>query len=139
MKNILAINLELYHLHVVVVFGSPIEEVIETCISRGATLSENWIKWVKVSAATANGFCANIGDGNTDVLVWLKKELNRGHKASDYGVLFHELFHAVDKITNSHALEGELECRAYIYEYLAEACFRYCWVKPAFTTKTKKK
>lgn len=126
--NILEITVRMYKIHVIVAWAMPFNEVARFCRKRGCSaLTPEWVREVASFAEGANGLCTNLGQGNTDVLVWLKNALYRDSKASEYGTLYHELFHAVDKITKSHNLHDEQECRAYLFEYIATECNRFFW------------
>jgi hypothetical protein len=127
-KNVLVIPLPIYKLHVVIAWDCTVREAAAHCRKRGCKLvTEEWIREVASFAEGANGLCTNLGTGNTDVLVWLKEGLYRDSKASEYDTLYHELFHAVDKITKTHNLHGEEECRAYIFGWLITEANKFFW------------
>lgn len=135
----LIIPLPLYKLHVVVAFGVTVEQAAKHARRRGCDLiTDEWIKDVASFSDGAKGLCTNLGKGNTDVLVWLKNGLYRDSKASEYDTLYHELFHAVDKITKTHNLHDEEECRAYIFGYLATECNKFFWARKRPKQKVKR-
>ena len=72
----------------------------------------------------AAGITIQLGDNNTDILVWLKR---RPKTAREYGTLYHELSHALDFIAESHNLKEETEAKAYIYEFMATECNMVLW------------
>lgn len=126
--RILTIPLPIYHLHVIVTWEISIAQAAQHVRKRGCSMvTDEWIKEVSAFADGARGLCTNLGNGNTDVLVWLKEAVYRDSKASEYDTLYHELFHAVDKITKTHNLDGEQECRAYIFGYLVTECNKFFW------------
>lgn len=128
-KNILVIPVPLYRVTVLVAWDVPIESVGRHCRKHGCNITKEWIKDRVSFAEGANGICTNLGEGNTDVLVWLKNNLHRRSKASEFGILYHELYHAVDRIGKSHNLMEEEEARAYIFEYLVFRCNQFFWKK----------
>jgi len=71
------------------------------------------------------GLCVYFGDGNADVLVWLRE---RPERASQYGVLYHELHHAARRVSKDRNLKGA-EAEAFIFEYLANECNSFLWPK----------
>lgn len=131
MKNhILVIPLILYRLHVIIAWELPIEKLAKHCRRRGAVnATDEWAREITEFTGSANGCCTNLGKGNADVFIWLKNSPHRGSKASEYGTLYHELFHAVDRITETHNLDGEQECRAYIFEHLITEANKFFWAR----------
>lgn len=128
--NILIIPLPIYRLHVIVCWDITIKEAALHCRKRGCDLvTDEWIQTTASFVDGANGFCTNLGNGNTDVLVWLKNGLSAKSKASEFGTLYHELYHAVDRISRTHNLGDEEEARAYIMEYLVTECNKFFWNK----------
>src|SRR3990167_4516275 len=115
MKKILVIPLKIYRLNVVVCWEDPLEKFLKYARNRGCSIPDDEIAGILNSAKGASGIAVTIGKESTDVLIWMKK---RPRKASEYGTLYHELYHAVDNITETHNLTGEKEARAFIYEYL---------------------
>lgn len=125
--NILVVPLPMYRLHIIIAWDMPLRDAAKHCQRHGCELTEEWITEVAAFAEGGNGLCVNLGRGNSDCLIWMKTGLYRDSKASEYGTLYHEIFHAVDKITKSHNLHGEEECRAYIFEWIATECNKYFW------------
>ena len=102
---------------------------MDYAIKHGVPITEDdWGKEFSkhIDNKTCIGLAILYGDDNSDVLVWLKK---RPEKCSEYGVLYHELYHAVDSIIESRNLFEEKESPAFIYEYLAMECNNYFWSK----------
>jgi tRNA G18 (ribose-2'-O)-methylase SpoU len=124
--NKLEIFLEIYRLTVLVTWDCKIEDVIKHCEKRGCKLTDQEKETIIKLSGRAQGICCNIGEGNSDVLVWMR---NRPRTVSGYSVMYHELFHAVDNITNSHNMAGEYEARAFIYEFLTTQCNNHFWGK----------
>lgn len=124
--NTLIINVPLYALVVTVIWDVDMEGIKKYARRHKveAQLSEKWIKDVAKAMKDARGLCAHLGYNNTDVLVWLKE---RPTKATEYGVLYHELYHAVDWIARPHNLKKEIEARAYLFEYLVTECNKFLW------------
>ena len=126
MKNKLEINVKLYRLHVLIFWEVKIETIVRHAKKRRCSISDQWVTDISEDVKIASGVCARLGDDNTDIMVWLKK---RPKTAGEFGVLYHELFHAVDYITESHNLADEKEARAFLYEFLANECNQYFWRK----------
>lgn len=127
------IPVNIYRRTVVVFFGATAKEMCDFGKSRGIRdFSEESLKWMKETiAGTAMGFTLNYGDDNPDILVWLRI---RPRTASQFGVLYHELYHAVDFIASHtdeknkwYSEDGMSEPRAFLFEYLANECNRKLW------------
>lgn len=145
--NVLEIkmNLPLYRRHVVLAIGHTPRMLREAASDMGlGDLTSEW--WAKVDGALsdAKGITTNFGDGNSDILIWLRKT---PVEFDEYGTLYHELYHAVELIASqidpNHLMndnEGMSEARAYLYEYLATECNRTLWTRNvAGASKAKKK
>jgi hypothetical protein len=78
------------------------------------------------AAKGAEGFCCNLGLCNADVLVWVQKRLCKTSSAAEFGVLYHELMHAVDRICARKGID-DTETRAYLFEFLANECHKVLW------------
>lgn len=119
------IFLAIYRCTVVITWEQNKQKIIKAMQRCGIHLTDDWQKDFHYYGEKATGVCMALGDGNTDILVWLKE---RPRKAKQYGVLYHELFHAVDILSDSHNLGGEKEARAFLYEYLVNEANRILWV-----------
>lgn len=124
----LHINIGVYRCTVLLTWETSVAEIVRHSERRGVkAIDDDWKKAAKKAAQEmmddSKGFCMEIGDG-PDVVMWLE---HRPTNASTYGTLYHEIYHAVDHLSESHSLEKEWEARAYLYEYLATACNRYLW------------
>jgi hypothetical protein len=131
----IVVEIPIYRLHLVLVIGWTVEEIVEHgCLSGISpdSFSEEWQGWCRESYnKDALGFCTSFGRKNSDILIWLK---NRPARARDCGTLWHELSHAVDRIAahcdarNAFFTESWVsEPRAYLYEYLAVEITRVLW------------
>lgn len=126
-KRFFEVWLAIYRLSVVVSWETSKKDLLQFAKRRGVTATEEiWgKKFDRLSSNTkCNGFCTYFGDDNQDILVWLRK---RPQTVVECGVLYHELYHAVDKIIESRNLYHEAESPAYIYEYLATQCNIFFW------------
>lgn len=124
-NKFLAINLAVYRLHVIVTWDTSAEEIAEYSEAHGCDVSKRFVSDFKEHAEDALlGLCMKLHNENPDVLVWLKQ---RPRRASDYGTLYHELYHAVDDISKSRNLDDEAESRAYIFEYLVTEANKFFW------------
>jgi hypothetical protein len=127
------IYLSIYRRSVVVVFGWELQKIIKLANKKG-------IKTDKFSERMKNefygsGLCCHFGDDNNDILIWLR---DFPEQSSQFGVLYHEIYHAVDIVAENIDSEFKLYCdngmseaRAYLYEYIVTECNKILWaVKP---------
>jgi hypothetical protein len=128
-KKYIHIFLAIYRCTVLVTWEQDTRKIMRYCNNRGSTLGDSWKKdFEGARERGAVGLCIKLGEADTNVpdyLVWLKE---RPQKASQYGVLYHELFHAVDAVADSRAMWREPEARAFLFEYLVDCCNRVSWV-----------
>jgi len=133
-KNI-EIRVPIYRMSVIIFFDSTLDEIIKYGIKhkiKKERFSNNWKEEVKdMIDSDINGFTVDYGENNRDILIWLRK---KPEKMSEYGVLYHELYHAVDIIAvdcdDSHMFynkHGMSEPRAYLYEFLINCCNTVLW------------
>ena len=115
-SRFLIIPIGVYRLHVVVTWEASIKKIIQFLKHHHAKVSKNFADEFLENTQDAIGLCMRYSDDNPDLLVWLQ---DRPRKTSQYGTLYHELYHAVDSIAESRAMEDEVESRAYVFEYLA--------------------
>ena len=130
----ITVNVGLYHLHVVVLIGYTVNEVIAHGRRHGISkdsFTVSWCEFVQNATEGAQGYCTSFGHKNSDVLIWLK---TRPRKSLEYGTLWHELSHAVDRIAvhadpgNSfNDGHGHSEPRAFLFEYLAVKITQDLW------------
>jgi hypothetical protein len=125
-NKFILINLAIFRCHCVVTWEQDVKEIVKWAKKHDVnSLKEDWVQTFNETTKVANGLCIDLGLGNTDILVWLKE---KPKKMSQYGVLYHELYHAVDKIAEDHAMQTkETEARAYIFEYLTNECNKVLW------------
>ena len=100
------IPVDIYRLHVIVAWSASKEQIMALAKQSkvGATEKGFGDTFSGLLNGDSSGFCMEFGEnGNTDVLVYLRK---RPCKASEYGTLYHELFHAVQGIINDHDLHA---------------------------------
>ena len=119
------IPVRVYKCHVIVTWEPDVKKIIIYAKRRKVKISDDWQREFTECQKKATGVTMTLGDDNTDVLVWLK---TRPRKASEYGVLYHELYHATDRIAEDHNIK-EGEARAYIFEFLVNECNRVLWQK----------
>ena len=90
------IPVQIYRMSVVVFFGATMNEIIKWGIKNNIQekrFTDEWKKWVgDTIKEQPNGFAINYGDNNRDILIWLKKQPK---VSSEFGWLYHELYHAV--------------------------------------------
>lgn len=123
-KKFLSINVGIYRLHVIVTWETTPAEISRYSKQHGVPVAKNFEKEFTENTKDAIGLCMELVKGNPDVLVWLAKQPKR---ATSYGTLYHELYHAVDSISDSRNLGDELEARAYLYEYLVTEANKFFW------------
>lgn len=139
------IYLDIYRCSVIVFCGQTPEEIRRLARRRGMsqeTLNKKFMRETEaIMEEKIAGFCVPFGEENRDILVWVRKipKFN-----SEYRVLYHELYHAVDMVfagidknTLGYAKEGVSEPRAYLYDHLVFKCQQVLW--PAVKSKKKKK
>ena len=126
-SNFLAINVPIYRLHVLITWGTTPEQIRKYSAKHKLELAESFEREFKGHLADgALGLCMEPKANNADILVWMKE---RPLRASSYGTLYHELYHAVDSISESRSLADEPEARAYVFEYLVTEANRFFWSK----------
>lgn len=126
-SRFLPIPLLQYRLHVIVTWETTVAEVAQWATRHGVTsITAGWRADIarNIDDDSCSGLTARLGDRNDDVLVWLR---HRPRRASEYGTLYHELFHAVQAVARSRNLGAETESPAFLYEYLATRCNRALW------------
>ena len=128
-SHFLEIYLAIYRLAVVVTWETSLGDIL--AFARRGKVEITRERWGKDFSEYAddphcNGLTMLLGDDNADVLVWLR---HRPKKASEYGVLYHELFHAVQQIVKSRNLGDEIESPAFLFEYLANQCNKVLWAQ----------
>lgn len=118
---------------VVIFFGISLDNIIKTGIKRRINpemFTNTWKLSAETSIKDSLGFCCNYGEGNTDILIWIYKQPK---KLSEYCVLYHELYHAVDLISKDKGF-GNLddlalnEPKTYLFEYLFEKVSKKLWI-----------
>lgn len=137
-SHFIIIPLPLYHLHVVIAHGCTIEQCYAHLKKLKYDVDDELFKDLKDSADSSHGLCTNLGKDNLDVLVWLARSVHRDSDSSEYGPLWHELFHAVLKIQRNLGCTLEEEFGAYLFEHLAESACNVFWrTKPPKERKKK--
>lgn len=132
------IYLPIYRCAIVIFFEYSAEEMKKFGLKRNIkeeTLPRKWIRDTEsVIEEKIGGFATNFGEKNRDVLVWVK---NIPRTSTEYGVLYHELYHAVDLVffgidqnTLGYNKDGMSEPRAYLYQYIINECNRILWNLP---------
>ena len=130
--NFIKVGLPLYRVSVAVFFGVSLDGIIKEGVRGGIDskkFTEEWKKWPseQISGTSCTGFTMEYGEGNKDVLVWIRK---KPQKLSEYAVLYHELYHATDHIADSRDFytgDKISEPRAYIFEYLFMEVSKVLW------------
>lgn len=125
-KKFFPITIPLYRLTVVVTWESDGTKIAKVAAKHGCPVATRFVGDFKENAEDALGLCMKFSNDNPDVLVWLRKKPNT---ASSYATLYHELYHAVDSISESRNLRDEQEARAYLFEHLADRCNKHFWPK----------
>lgn len=131
----IVIPLDIYRRHVVVAIGASLDDVVNYGLDFNIgeeRFNDEWKKgFSDCLGDLCSGSCHNYGDGNSDILVHLKTYPT---KASEFGVLYHELSHAVDLVAHQtdenskwFADDGMSEPRAYLLEFMINACHTVLW------------
>src|SRR6267154_6279332 len=124
-KNWVNIPVEIYLHNVVICVDQSAEEAIKWGKANGLKpekFTQEGIEQFK-EAQDALGFCHTFSNNgkHTFILIWLS---NKPVCVNSYGILYHELYHAVDYIARN--IDGETilynehknsEPRAYLYQY----------------------
>ena len=128
--HIITIPVPLYRMSVVIFIGGGVDDFVKHGLTHHITkdyFTEEWKKWVK-EHLDGLGLMADYGQGSSDVLVWLKV---RPDRVSNFAVLYHELYHAVDQISKSRGFDNKTsencEPRAYLFEYLFTEASKVLW------------
>ncbi len=130
--KLIEIPIKLYKVSVVIFFGGDIEFIIKTGIKKGIKkeqFTKKWKNWIEDEMKEGQGICCDYGENNKDVLVWMWK---RPETLKDYGILYHELYHAVDYIADSRgfdSIDKLSEPKAYLFEYLFNEASLILWNK----------
>jgi len=127
------IYLAIYRCTVVVFCGHTSQEM-KSIIKKKLDLPPKWYRDLEdITEENIGGATTTLGEKNRDVIVYLKKIPK---VASEFGVLYHELYHAVDLVMSGidkHNLcydkDGMSEPRAYLYQYLVDKCHNVLWDK----------
>lgn len=124
------IPMDIYRMNVVIYLGWEMEAIIKDAIKHGVEPNRfdgQWRRWFSDNAETAMGLCMDLGEGNKDVMVWVKK---KPKTLNEYCHLYHELYHATDHIADSRNFNVEdkmSEPKAYIFEYLFRFASNILW------------
>lgn len=126
MKNknnkFILIDIEIYKMSVIVTWETTAEEIEGYIYKLVKKKPEKFRETFLDNVKGADGICLSIF--GSDKLLWLKK---RPMKSTEYGVLYHELHHAVYSIAQDHCFNDETEAMAYLYEYIVNICNRTLW------------
>jgi hypothetical protein len=130
MKKPIEIYIPIYKVTVIMVFGWTKEQILKCGKEHGVKEQREMSKWIDKNIDTCSGFCVRYGDGNRDILIWLKKY---PESFKEYGVVYHELYHAIDFIAydidpeTMMSNEGSSEARAFLFEYIINEANRVLW------------
>jgi hypothetical protein len=126
-KKFLPINLAIYRLHVIITWERSADKIIAYAKAHNCVTAKSFkTDFEEHLKEDVLGLCMVFSNDNPDVLVWLAEQPTR---ASNYGTLYHELYHAVDSIEDSRNLSEEAESRAYIFEYLVTEANKVLWAR----------
>lgn len=124
-KKYILINLYIFRCHILISWEPDPDKIINWASKNGVEIDDKWVLEFKEHKEDVLGICMALGNSkNKDILVWIKE---RPIKASQFGILYHELHHAVGQIAKDHSMEDERESQAYIFEYLANECNQFLW------------
>lgn len=118
-SKFLLINLPIYRLSVVLTWETDAQEIAKWTASQGVKVAPRFERDFKEASGDALGLCMSLDNKYPDMLVWLaKKPSNK----DGFHTLYHELYHAVDGISENRNLGDEKEARAYLFEHLVTVC-----------------
>src|SRR3990172_6562087 len=102
------IPLLLYRISVIVFFGESVEKMVQIGIKQGINskrFTHDWKGYLqKEMDNNTQGMVVDYGENNKDVLIWVQQ---KPKKLSEYAILYHELYHAVDHIAHSRNFSFE--------------------------------
>lgn len=135
-KMLIEIRIHIYKIHLLLFIGHTAKEIVAMAKKRGVkddTFPKYWIPETQNTMdGNASGFCGHLGENNRDILIWLRK---KPRVLSEFGVLYHEMIHAIDFIFHDideqekgFDKRGISEARAYLYEYLIIEAQRKLWI-----------
>lgn len=125
-SKFILINTHIYRCHLLVTWEQDINKITKYLTARGIKEQEDF-KQVLGGLINSNalGTVVTIGSKqNTDLCAWLRV---KPQKMSEFGALYHELHHAVDKFAEDHNLMDETEAKAYLFEHLVNECHKILW------------
>lgn len=134
----LDIRLDIYRRTVVIFLGAPtVEQIVESAIKHKVPekyFTHGWKDSVQDAIKKGSaGFCTPLGEDARDLMIWLRERLKT---ATQYGVLYHELHHAVDFVAVGVDPEDRMvgktgisEAKAYLFEFLVNECNTTLWKK----------
>jgi hypothetical protein len=139
-NRFLNIPVVIYRRQVVVAVGDVELKDIVAYAKKNAPdleLSDDWKEGVEYLLDDSSkysgclGLCTHFGEQNTDILVVVK---GWPKTATEFGVLYHELYHAVemiaadvDRVNHMMTVDDYSEPRAYLIEYLMTECNKALW------------
>ena len=122
------VDLAIYRRSVVFAFGATMDDIRRYALTHRLgpdVMTDDWQRHTEsvLKDEGCLGFACPFGERNSDILVSMRKH---PVKISEYGTLYHELYHAVDLIALSMDPNSLLydkanmsEARAYLFEYLS--------------------
>lgn len=126
MKNALNISIDIFKIYVNVFWEVKIEDAIKYLKERNCPITKDDEDALKEVALKSTGLTSNAGTGNRDIMIWLEKKPTT---ILEYGVLYHEIYHAVYRIARDMSASEEEELQCYLYEYIVTKCLNHFKVK----------
>ena len=124
--RVFSVYVGVYRCSVSVFCGTSLEDIVDYGIRCGLpaeSLNGRWEKAIEKTIKEKNvgAFCDWYGKHSRNIIIWVT---HRPKTTTDFGVLYHELYHAVDMIAKDVDFDKRLgdEGRAYLFQYLADEC-----------------
>lgn len=126
MKNVLNIQIDIFRVYVNVFWEVKIEDAIKYLKERNCPITDDDAQALKEVSTASDGLTSNAGAGNRDIMIWLRK---KPVTIKEYGVLYHEIYHATYRIAKDMSASSEEELQCYLYEHIVMKCLNHLKAK----------
>ncbi|HEC65717.1 MAG TPA: hypothetical protein ENI23_10500 [bacterium] len=126
---LIEIPIEIYRHDILIFCGYELESIFNKAKKLGFKELDDFREKLISSRKYDIGTTLNRNDRRIVIILW-----DMPKKATDYSILYHEIYHAVDRISVSvdpnYSLSdrnGISEARAYLYDYIATEANKVLW------------
>jgi len=127
-KKYIDIFIEIYKMNLIIFWDSTGEEIAKYVKKYSKLDSESIKDLNKDINSGCAGFSGSLYKDGIDKIIWLKEKPEKVHT---FGVLYHELHHAVEFIADDKGFNGSSitskEAKAYLFEYIVNYCNTKLW------------